>query len=75
MTKYDFLIGKKISWILQPPGHKVVNSREGIVKKVKEIVKWGDNIPYWLGTLELVDGTTCEVPLEDYDIKIKMIKK
>jgi len=75
MTKYDFLIGKKISWTLQPPGYEVRNSKEGVVKEVEEIVKWGDNIPYWIGTLEREDGTIFRVGLEDKDVKIKIIKK
>lgn len=74
MTKYDFLIGKKIQWTLQPPGHEVKNTKIGIVTKVKETVSWGDNMPCWIGTLKLEDGKTCNVFLEDYDVKIKMLK-
>ena len=75
MTKYNFLIGKKIQWVLQPEGHPPVNTKEGIVKEIKQINKWGDNIPYWIATLERDNGTTFKVALEDTDVKIKMISK
>jgi hypothetical protein len=75
MTKYDFLIDKKICLTIQPPGHPVLNTIEGIVTEVKEFIKWGDNIPCWSGKLLQDDGTIRNVVLEGYDTKVKIISK